>query len=49
MLHRDNTFYVVDIFIAIDKVKRYTERFENGSNFYTMKSIGMQLFVNWKL
>jgi len=31
MLHRDITFYVVDIFIAIDKVKRYTKRFENGS------------------
>ena len=31
MSHRDITFYVVDIFIAIDKVKRYTEKFENGS------------------
>ncbi len=31
MSHRDITFYVVDIFIAIDKVKRYTEKFEDGS------------------
>ena len=31
MSYRDITFYVVDIFIAIDKVERYTEKFENGS------------------
>ena len=30
MSKRDMTLYIVDIFIAIDKIKRYTKEFENG-------------------
>ncbi len=31
MSNRDITLYIVDIFIAIDKIERYTNTFSNGS------------------
>ena len=31
MSNRDITLYIVDLFIAIDKIERYTETFTNGS------------------
>ena len=31
MSKRDITLYIVDIFIAIDKIERYTKTFSNGS------------------
>jgi uncharacterized protein with HEPN domain len=31
MSNRDITLYIVDIFIAIDKIERYTETFTDGS------------------
>ncbi len=31
MSSRDVTFYIVDIFIAIDKIERYTDSFTNSS------------------
>jgi len=30
MSKRDSTLYIVDIFIAFNKVSRYTEEFQNG-------------------
>jgi len=33
MLDRDNSLYVVDIFIACDKISRYTKRFNNAQDF----------------
>ena len=34
MSERDMSFYVVDIFIAIDKIKRYTSKFTNSDDFF---------------
>jgi len=30
---RDYRFYLVDIFIAYDKIKRYTQKFDNANDF----------------
>jgi uncharacterized protein with HEPN domain len=29
-MYRDVSLYIVDIFIAIDKIKRYTAKFQNS-------------------
>ncbi len=34
MSERDITLYIVDILIAIDRIKRYTENFNNASDFH---------------
>ena len=33
MPKRDITLYIVDVFIAIDKIKRFTEKFSNATDF----------------
>jgi uncharacterized protein with HEPN domain len=33
MSDRDHSFYIVDIFIAMNKIQRYTQQFENAQDF----------------
>lgn len=33
MSDRDHSFYIVDIFIAMNKIERYTHKFENAQDF----------------
>ena len=34
MSKREVSLYIVDIFIAIDKIKRYTNKFNNSDDFF---------------
>ncbi len=42
-MSREIEFYIVDILIAIDKIKRYTAQFSYANELLSMQYIGMVL------